>query len=77
MYSPVLNEVSAVELKENTGIIKNLQLAAGATEVITTRTGAAIALSLARIPFKIRFMDDDYDWYLKLCHQITGRIQRI
>jgi hypothetical protein len=77
MYSPVLTEVSGVELKENTGIIKNLQLAAGAMEVITTRTGAAIALSLARIPFKIRFMDDDYDWYLKLCHQITGRIQRI
>jgi len=77
MYSPVLSEVGAVELTDKNGIIKNLQLAAGAKEVITTRTGAAIVLSLARIPFKIRFLDDDYDWYLQLCHQITGRIQRI
>jgi len=77
MYAPVLKEVSGAELSGDVGIIKNLQLAAGAKEVITTRTGAAIALSLARIPFKIRFFDNDYDWYLKICHQITGGVQRI
>ena len=77
MYAPVLKEVGAAELTESDGIIKNLQYAAGAKEVITTRTGAAIALSLARIPFKIRFLDSDYDWYLNICHQITGGVQRI
>ena len=77
MYQPVLNDVNGVNLSEDVSIIENLQLAAGAREVVTTRTGAAIALSLARIPFKIKFIDDDWDWYEQLCHKITGGVQRI
>lgn len=77
MYAPLLTDIQGAELKETNSIITNLQLAAGAKEVITTRTGAAIALSLARIPFKLKFVDDDWDWYKQLCHQMTGGIERI
>jgi hypothetical protein len=77
MYAPLLQDMQAIELSEDTHILRNLQLCAGAKEVITTRTGSAVALSLARIPFKIKFVDGDFDWYMQLCHQITGGVQRI
>ncbi len=75
LYAPQIQNTDAINLNETNSIIKNLQLCAGAKEVITVRTGAAIALSLARIPFKIKFIDNDYEWYKQLCHTITGGIE--
>jgi hypothetical protein len=77
LYSPQLQDFDAINLNESNSIIKNLQLSAGAKQVVTVRTGAAIALSLARIPFKIKFTDSDYEWYNQLCHTITGGIELI
>ena len=77
LYAPQLQNIDAIDLNQSNSIIKNLQLCAGAGEVITVRTGAAIALSLARIPFKIKFIDTDYDWYKNLCHTISGGIELI
>jgi hypothetical protein len=76
-YSPELEDFDAINLNESNSIIKNLQLCAGAKEVVTVRTGIAIALSLARIPFKIKFRNYDYEWYSSLCHTITGGICKI
>ena len=77
LYEPQIQNIDAINLDESNSIIRNLQLCAGAKEVITVRTGAAIALSLARIPFKIKFIDYDYEWYKNLCHTITGGIDII
>lgn len=77
LYNPLIMEIDGVNLGEENTFIKNLQYCAAAKEVITTRTGMAIALSLARIPFKIKFLDGDWEWYKPLCHSITGGIERI
>jgi hypothetical protein len=76
-YAPVMQDVEGINLDEKDGVIQNLRYCAGAGAVATTRTGAAVMLSLARIPFGIRFLDDDYDWYKKIVHTITGGIHRI
>lgn len=77
LYRPMLTDYPGVSLLGNQGVLQNLRYAAGAKEVITTRTGAAIMLSLARIPFSIAFFDHDWDFYLPLCHKMTGGIRRL
>jgi hypothetical protein len=77
LYNPIIKDIEGVNLGEENTFIKNLQYCSSAKEVITTRTGMAIALSLARIPFKIKFLDGDWEWYKTLCHSITGGIERI
>jgi hypothetical protein len=74
IYRPQLQNIRGVQLDDKTPIIKNIQYAAGAQQVITMRTGAAIFLSLARIPYSLVCKDNDLAWYLKMCHEINGGI---
>jgi hypothetical protein len=74
MYAPILQSYPGVSLSPRTKVLQNLRWCAGAKEVVTTRTGAAIMLALARIPFTLVFFDNDLEWYLELCHEINAGI---
>jgi hypothetical protein len=77
-YAPELKTVGGFELPESISIIKNLQYCAGAKQVISARSGSAVALSLARIPFMVKMNGDQNEWefYLRVAHGITGGIER-
>ncbi len=77
LYDPLLKDIDAISLTDTDSIITNLQYCAGAKEVITTRTGIVVALSLARIPFKLKFFENDYNWYKVLFHGIAGKFEKI
>ncbi len=77
MYAPIMQDIPAIELSDKNGIVENMRLCAGAKAVLTTRTGSAVALSLARIPFYIKFVDNDYDFFIKTFHVMTGGITRL
>lgn len=76
-YAPVLEDMPGVTLDEADGPLKNLRYAAGAGNVVSTRTGGAIMLSLARIRQHLRFFDNDWDWYYQMVHSINGGVERI
>lgn len=50
---PKLNNVAGADLPASNGMVKNLQLAACAKEIITFTTGFSIMATLARIPVTI------------------------
>ena len=76
--TPWLDKVNAVALTDKNSMIKNLQYAAGAKEVLTVPTGFSILMALARLPMTFyQTKRRGEDWYMTRCFKISGPIKRI
>jgi len=75
--TPWLDKVDAVPLTEENSMIKNLQYAAGASEVLTVPTGFSILMALARLPMTYYQTRRRRDFYMTRCFKISGPIKRI